>query len=148
MKLAGSKNDLAVVSPILERLAEAANSPDDFIEKATPELSKHNITVADIYDIGPKAPELSIVDRVRMIMNLGPRATAQTCYAHLLATFQIAEPDDLIALISNPADLSLVANYLNSILYDLDENRAAATDQLRQVLGPEVSAVLLVTDDQ
>lgn len=147
MQLAGSKGDLASVSPILEGLAETATSPDDFIQKATPELDKHHVIVAEMFDVGPKAPQLSIADRVRMIMNIGPRATAQSCYAQLLATFQVAEPEDFVALLQSPEDLSLVADYLDSILYDLDENQAAATDQLRQVLGPEVSFFLLRTEE-
>lgn len=148
MQLAGSKEDLAAVSPVLEQLAEAATSPDDFMEKAAPELDKYHVTVAETFDVGPKAPQPSLADRVRMIMNLGPRVSVQDCYIHLLTTFQVAEPEDFVVLLENPKDLALVGNYLNSVLYDLDENRPAAEEQLRRVLLPEVATVLLSTEEQ
>ena len=147
LHLAGDKADLEAVGPTIDRLAGMADGPGDFLEKATPELERRHIIIADILDIGPEAPRLSIVDRVRMIMHSRAGATAEDSYPHLLATFQIAEPEDIVNLLRNPTDLTMVAEYINSVLADLDENRAAASAELRQALGVAAYAILGPDDE-
>jgi hypothetical protein len=138
----GEDDDLEAVSPIPERLANAADGPDEFLEGAVPELERHNVMISDVYGIGPKAPDLSIVDRVRMIMHSGSRATAEDCYIHPRTTFQIAEPEQIEDLMRNPDDLMFVTNYIRSVLDDLDENAATAADEMRDVLDPAAYFVL------
>ena len=147
LHLAGDAADLKAVGPTLDRLAGQAEGPDDFLVKATPELARHHITIADVLDIGPQAPQLSIAERIRMIMNSRAALTAEDAYPHLLATFQIAEPEEIEDLLRNPSDLSLVAEYINSVLADLDENRARASAELRGVLG-EAAYVILGPSDE
>jgi hypothetical protein len=143
IQLSGNADDLQAIGPTLDRLAGAAEGPDDFLIKAMPELARHNVMVAEVFDVGPKAPQLSLVDRVRAIMNIGPRATAEDSYLHLRVTFQIAEPEEIDALLSNPEDLSFVSNYVHAVLDDLDENRLAAVRELHEVLGPTVAPVIV-----
>ncbi len=73
---------------MLDDLAGMANSPEDFLENALPELASHNVTVVEVLDVGPKAPSLSIVERVRLIAGRGPQATSEDSFIHLLVTFQ------------------------------------------------------------
>lgn len=107
-----------------------------------PELDSHNIVIADVFDIGPKAPSISLADRVRLIMNSDPRATAEDCYLHLRTTFQVADPEEIEELMRNPQDLTLVAEYINAVINDLDENSAAASAEMRGVLGPATYLIL------
>ena len=148
MHLAGEGDALQAVEPTLKQLAETADGPEDFLEKATPELARHGVIVADTFDTGPEAPQHSIADRVRMIMNNGPRATAEICYAQLLATFQVAEPNEIDALLDSPEDLTLVAEYTNDILMNLDEDRARATDQMRRALSPAAAYLILGPENE
>jgi hypothetical protein len=108
-----------------------------------PELARRNVTVADIFDIGPKAASLSIVERVRLIMHMGPRATSEDCYLHLLVTFQAAESQEVEALLRKPDDLTFVAEVVRSVLDDLDEYRADASARMRDALGPAAAYLIL-----
>lgn len=143
IQLAGGTDDLKAVGPTLDRLAGVAEGPDDFVEKAIPELARHNIIVAEVFDVGPKAPGLGLVDRIRLVINMGPRATAEECYLQLRVTFQVAEPEEIDALLNNPEGLSLVSNYVHAVLDDLDENRSVAVRELHEVLGPTAAPVIV-----
>jgi hypothetical protein len=143
IQLAGEADDLKAIGPILDRLAGAAEGPDHFLETAMPELARHHIMVAEVFDVGPKAPQLSLVDRIRLIMNMGPRTTAEDSFIQLRVTFQVAEPEEIDALLSNAKDLSLVSNYVHAVLDDLDENRSAAVQELHDILSPTAALVIV-----
>lgn len=147
VNLAGADEDLKAVGPALDRLAAESESPEDFLVKADPELSDHNIIIADLFDVGSRTPQLSIVQRIRMLMNSKVGRNATAAYPHLLATFQMAHPEEVSDLPGNSADLTLVENYVNSVLADLGEERVAASTELRAALG-EAAYVILGSDDE
>jgi hypothetical protein len=138
--ISGDSADLQAIMPMLDRLAGSADNPADFLKRAQPELERHGIVLADILDVSPKAPDLSLVDHIRMIMHTGP---ADRCYDLVLAAFQVAEQEEIEALLRTPDDLTLVSGYINAILDDLDEHRAVASTELRNVLGPTLAYVVL-----
>ena len=142
IQLAGETDDLKAVGPTLDRLAGTAEGPDDFLETAMPELARHISWWQRSLMSARRLPQLSLVDRIRLIMN-NPRLTAEDCYIHLRVTFQVAEPEEIEALLSNSEALSFVSNYVHAVLNDLDENRRAAVEELHKVLGPR-AAMLIV----
>jgi hypothetical protein len=142
LNLAGAEEDLREAGPALDRLAATSEGPEDFLVKADPELSNRNIIIADIFDVGPRAPQVSIAERVRMLMRSRAGMNASSAYPHLRATFQIAEPEDIQDLLADPAGLTLVANYVSSVLTDLDEDCLAASAELRTALGDAAYFIL------
>lgn len=140
--LAGATEDLKAVGPMLDDIAGMSNSPQEFLDSALPELARHNVAVVETFDIGPQAPSLGLVDRVRLISQT-TRLTSADSFVHLLVTFQAAEPSELDELIQRPDDLSFVAEYVNSVLGDLDERRPEATGKLREALTPTAAYVIL-----
>jgi hypothetical protein len=146
IRLSGDAADLEEIRPALREIANVASSPSDFFDSALPALKRHAIMLADVHDIGPEDQQRALAQRVRFIMDIGPKATALDCYPLLLATFQTAEAEEIQALISEPDDLALVSGYLHAILDDLDEARFAAYTELRNALGPFANVIVGIYD--
>lgn len=140
--LVGTTEDLKAVGPVLDDIAGMSDSPRDFLDSALPELARHNVAIVETLDISPQAPSLSLVDRVRLISQT-TRLTSADSFIHLLVTFQAAEPGELDELLRHPDDLSFVAEYVNSVLGDLDEQRPEAAGRLREALTPTAAYVIL-----
>lgn len=131
--LAGAVDDLKAVGPMLDDIAGMANSPQEFLDNAMPELALHNVAIVETFDIGSDAPSPSLVERVRLISRTTTLASADS-FIHLLVTFQAADPGELDELLRKPGDVRFVADYVNSVLDDLDEERPEAMRKLRDVL--------------
>jgi|HubBroStandDraft_1064217.scaffolds.fasta_scaffold24173_4 hypothetical protein len=140
--LAGATEDLKAVGPLLDDIAGMASSPQEFLDSALPELARYDVTVVETFDIGPQAPSLDLVERVRLISRTS-RLTSADSFIHLLVTFQAADPGEQEGLLQRPEDLNFVADYVNSVLDDLDEERPEAAGKLRDVLATEVAYVIL-----
>jgi hypothetical protein len=88
------------------------------------------------------APSGDLLGTLILIMKNGVFTTAEERHQHLLAAIRGTDPAHIDELLGRPAELALAAGLVHAVLDELDERRAAAAAEVRQLLGAAAPAVV------
>jgi hypothetical protein len=88
------------------------------------------------------APSGDLLGKLIQIMKDGVFISAEERYRHLLDALRETDPAHIDTLLGRPAELALATGLVHALLDELDERRAAAAAEVRQVLGAAAPAIV------
>ena len=88
------------------------------------------------------APPGELLGKLIQIMKNSAFTSAEERHRDLLDALRETDPAHIEALLRRPAELALATGLVHALLDELDERRAAAAAEVRQVLGPAAPALV------